>query len=52
MFQILNFKGTVNFLRHAVPISILSMVLIAGSIVSLVTNGINWGLDFYWWYGC
>ncbi|MGB0894998.1 MAG: protein translocase subunit SecF [Parashewanella sp.] len=46
MFQILSFKGTVNFLRHAVPISILSMVLVIGSIVSLATNGINWGLDF------
>ncbi|RYV02220.1 protein translocase subunit SecF [Shewanella sp. OPT22] len=46
MFQILNFKGTVNFLRHAVPISILSMVLIAASFLSLATKGINWGLDF------
>ncbi|GGI83356.1 protein translocase subunit SecF [Shewanella gelidii] len=46
MLQILNFKGTVNFLRHAVAISFVSMVLVAGSLGSLVFNGINWGLDF------
>lgn len=46
MFQILSIKGTINFLRHAVPISILSLVLVIGSLTSLATNGINWGLDF------
>ena len=46
MFEILSLKNTVNFLRHAVPISILSAVLVAGSLVSLATKGINWGLDF------
>ncbi|MCL1077005.1 protein translocase subunit SecF [Parashewanella spongiae] len=46
MFQILAFKGTVNFLRHALPISVLSLFLVVGSVVSLATNGINWGLDF------
>ncbi|ABV37496.1 protein-export membrane protein SecF [Shewanella sediminis HAW-EB3] len=46
MFQILSIKGTINFLRHAVPISILSLVLVLGSLTSLATNGINWGLDF------
>jgi len=46
MFQILSIKGTVNFLRHAVPISIISSLLIISSIVSLSTKGINWGLDF------
>ncbi len=46
MFQILSIKGTVNFLRHAVPISILSLVLVIGSLTSLATKGINWGLDF------
>ncbi len=46
MFQILSFKGTVNFLRHALPISVLSLFLVIGSVVSLATNGINWGLDF------
>lgn len=46
MFQILSIKGTINFLRHAVPISMLSLILIIGSLTSLATNGINWGLDF------
>ncbi|GLP95197.1 protein translocase subunit SecF [Paraferrimonas sedimenticola] len=46
MFQILELKKTVNFLRHAVPASLLSLVLILGSIGSLAVNGINWGLDF------
>ncbi len=46
MFQILNIKGSINFLRHAVPISILSAILVLGSLGSLATKGINWGLDF------
>ncbi len=46
MFQILSIKGTIDFLRHAVPISILSLILVLGSLTSLATNGINWGLDF------
>ncbi|KFZ37148.1 preprotein translocase subunit SecF [Shewanella mangrovi] len=46
MLQILNFKNSVNFLRHAVPISIMSMILVIASFVSLGTKGINWGLDF------
>ncbi|PKG58251.1 protein translocase subunit SecF [Shewanella sp. GutDb-MelDb] len=46
MFQILNIKGSVNFLRHAIPISILSVILVLGSLGSLATKGINWGLDF------
>ena len=46
MFQILSIKGTINFLRHAVPVSILSLVLVIGSLTSLATKGINWGLDF------
>ncbi|QSX32435.1 protein translocase subunit SecF [Shewanella avicenniae] len=46
MLQILNFKDSVNFLRHAVPISIMSMILVLASLVSLGTKGINWGLDF------
>ncbi|MCK8045941.1 protein translocase subunit SecF [Shewanella sp. 1CM18E] len=46
MLQILNVKSTVNFLRHALPISIFSAVLVLGSIASLATKGINWGLDF------
>ncbi|NMH66019.1 protein translocase subunit SecF [Shewanella salipaludis] len=46
MFEILSLKNTVNFLRHAVPISVMSGVLVLASLVSLATNGINWGLDF------
>jgi len=46
MLQILNVKGTVNFLRHALPISIFSAVLVLGSLALLATKGINWGLDF------
>lgn len=46
MLEILSLKHTVNFLRHALPISIMSAVLVLGSLVSLATNGINWGLDF------
>ncbi|MCT8985883.1 protein translocase subunit SecF [Shewanella phaeophyticola] len=46
MFQIFSVKKTVNFLRHAMPISILSMVLVIASFVSLGVQGINWGLDF------
>ncbi len=46
MFQILSIKGTINFLRHAVPISFLSLILVLGSLGSLAFKGINWGLDF------
>ncbi|GGY99973.1 MULTISPECIES: protein translocase subunit SecF [Shewanella] len=46
MLQILSFKGSVNFLRHALPISIMSLILVVLSLVSLATKGINWGLDF------
>ncbi|MFQ6370403.1 protein translocase subunit SecF [Shewanella sp. YIC-542] len=46
MLQILSFKGSVNFLRYALPISIMSMILVVLSVVSLATKGINWGLDF------
>lgn len=46
MFEILSIKGTINFLRHAVAISALSLILVIGSLASLAVNGINWGLDF------
>lgn len=46
MFEILSLNKTVNFLRHALPISIISMILVIASIASLATKGINWGLDF------
>ncbi|MCG9737028.1 protein translocase subunit SecF [Shewanella insulae] len=46
MFQILSIKGTINFLRHAVAISGLSLILVLASLGSLAVKGINWGLDF------
>lgn len=46
MFEILSLNKTVNFLRHALPISVISMILVIASIASLATKGINWGLDF------
>ncbi|MCU7973774.1 MULTISPECIES: protein translocase subunit SecF [unclassified Shewanella] len=46
MIEVLSLKHTVNFLRHALPISVMSAVLVLGSLVSLATNGVNWGLDF------
>ncbi|MFV7770232.1 protein translocase subunit SecF [Shewanella marisflavi] len=46
MYQILSIKGTINFLRHAVAISALSLFLVLASLGSLAVKGINWGLDF------
>ena len=46
MLQIFSVKNTVDFLRHAKIISIMSMLLVIASLGSLATQGINWGLDF------
>ncbi|WP_298439836.1 protein translocase subunit SecF [uncultured Ferrimonas sp.] len=46
MFQLLNLKNTVDFLKHAKPVVALSIVLIIGSIASMAMRGMNWGLDF------
>lgn len=46
MLEILSLKRTVNFLKHALPVSIMSAVLVLASIVLLATKGLNWGLDF------
>jgi len=46
MFQIFSVKNTVDFLRHAFPISVMSLILVIASFVSLGVQGINWGLDF------
>ncbi|MDD8059281.1 protein translocase subunit SecF [Shewanella metallivivens] len=46
MFQIFSVKNTVDFLRHAFPISVMSFILVIASFVSLGVQGINWGLDF------
>lgn len=44
--QLLSLNHTVNFMRLRVATMILSTLLILGSIVSLATNSLNWGLDF------
>jgi len=46
MLQIFNMKRTVNFMRHAVPVSFISLILVIASLTSLATKGVNWGLDF------
>lgn len=46
MRQITAFKDTIDFLKHAVPISLFSLVLTIAALVCLGTKGINWGLDF------
>jgi preprotein translocase subunit SecF len=46
MLQIFSVKKTVDFLRHALPISVMSLILVIASFVSLGVQGINWGLDF------
>ncbi|MBV7314987.1 protein translocase subunit SecF [Shewanella sp. NIFS-20-20] len=46
MMQLTAFKNTIDFLKHAKIISILSLILVVASLVSLGTKGINWGLDF------
>jgi preprotein translocase subunit SecF len=44
--QILNVKNTLAFMALKKPAAILSAVLILGSIISLATKQLNWGLDF------
>ncbi|ADN76976.1 protein translocase subunit secF [Ferrimonas balearica DSM 9799] len=46
MFELLKVKGTIDFLKHAKVVSLLSIVLVVASLVSLGVRGINWGLDF------
>ncbi|MBY5980080.1 protein translocase subunit SecF [Ferrimonas balearica] len=46
MFELLKVKGTIDFLKHAKVVSLLSVVLVVASLVSLGVRGINWGLDF------
>ena len=36
----------INFMRLRSMATVLSLILLAGSVLSLVTKGINWGLDF------
>ncbi|WP_218352606.1 protein translocase subunit SecF [Alteromonas lipotrueiana] len=44
--RIINLSGTVNFMRLRMVTTIMSVVLLAGTIGSLAINGLNWGLDF------
>lgn len=44
--RLINLSGDVNFMRLRIPALVLSTILIIGSIVSLATNSLNWGLDF------
>lgn len=44
--QLLKLSNDVNFMRLRIPALVLSAFLILGSIVSLATNSLNWGLDF------
>ncbi|GGW86669.1 protein translocase subunit SecF [Alteromonas halophila] len=44
--QLLKLSEDVNFMRLRIPALVLSTLLILGSIVSLATNSLNWGLDF------
>jgi preprotein translocase subunit SecF len=46
MFEILSLKQRINFLKHTVLIGYVSMALLLGSVVSLATQGLSWGLDF------
>ena len=46
MFELFKVKNTIKFLKYSKPASWLSMALIAGSILTLSINWINWGLDF------
>ncbi|WP_213994749.1 protein translocase subunit SecF [Arsukibacterium sp.] len=44
--QIFNFSQSVNFMRFKWPAVMLSVLLVLGSLGSIATKGINWGLDF------
>lgn len=44
--QIFNFSSAVDFMRLRIPATVLSTLLILGSLVSLATNQLNLGLDF------
>jgi preprotein translocase subunit SecF len=46
MFQILKAKQAIDFMRWSKFAFVLSLLMIAGSIFSLSTKWLNWGLDF------
>ena len=44
--RILHFKEPLNFMRFKSPAIIFSLVLVLGSLFSIFTKGVNFGLDF------
>lgn len=44
--QLLKLNSTVSFMKMRIPAMLFSLLLIVGSIASLATNSLNWGLDF------
>lgn len=46
MFELIKAKQTIRFMKYAKPATWLSILLIVGSLVSLSTKWLNWGLDF------
>lgn len=44
--KILHFKEPLNFMRFKSPAIIISLLLVLGSLFSIFTKGINFGLDF------
>ncbi|SHO58108.1 protein translocase subunit SecF [Vibrio quintilis] len=46
MFQILKAKHAIDFMRWSKFAFVLSLLMIAGSIFTLSTKWLNWGLDF------
>jgi preprotein translocase subunit SecF len=46
MMRLLHFKEPLNFMRFKSPAIIFSLLLVLGSLFSIFTKGINFGLDF------
>lgn len=46
MFELIKAKQTIRFMKYAKPAGWLSILLIVGSLASLSTKWLNWGLDF------
>lgn len=44
--QLLKLSSTVKFMKLRIPAMVMSVLLILGSLFSLATNQLNWGLDF------
>ena len=46
MFELIRAKQTIRFMQYSKPAMWFSILLIVGSLLSLSTNWLNWGLDF------